>query len=125
MTEAPERRFALDLDSLPARSPSLISAEIETATVLYDGTSDSLHLLDPVASIVWNLLDGTATLRQICADVADAFYTSEDRVRDDVLRLVSDLANHDLILQRLHESDVSLGRFANSRCDEHETGGAV
>src|SRR5688572_27206206 len=107
MTGLVERPLELDLDSAPARRSRLISAEIGAEIVLYDEGSDSLHLLDPVASVVWSSLDGTMTLRQVCADLADAFYTLEERVRDDVLRLVGELADRNLIAPHRSDGDVS------------------
>jgi hypothetical protein len=97
MTTTPQHALIFDLDSVVARNPRLSTAEIEGETILYDEDSDALHVLDPVATVVWNLLDGQTSLRDACTDLADAFDTDRVRIEADVLILVSELAERGML----------------------------
>ncbi|MGH2784165.1 MAG: PqqD family peptide modification chaperone, partial [Actinomycetota bacterium] len=63
-------------------------AEHDGETVLVDGTTGAVHLLNPTAAVVWRCLDGTGTIDEIVADIADVFERDPGGVRDDVLEVV-------------------------------------
>ena len=56
----------VSLSDRPARGAGLHSVELDGETVVYDETREALHLLDTTATVVWSLLDGTASLGEIC-----------------------------------------------------------
>jgi hypothetical protein len=51
-----------------------------------------LHLLDPVAAVVWQCLDGEATAAEIADDLAPVFGGAPDAVRRDVEAAVASFA---------------------------------
>jgi hypothetical protein len=53
---------------------------------------DDLHLLDPIAAVVWQCLDGTATAADIAADLAPAFGRDPGALRADVEAAVASFA---------------------------------
>jgi hypothetical protein len=65
--------------------------------VLYSEHDGSLHLLDPVATAVWNVLDGEATLGQLAGELAEAFEAEPDVVERDVVELVRGLGARGLL----------------------------
>jgi hypothetical protein len=81
----------------PAAKPTVVSVEVGGERVLLDTETGKLHLLDRVASVVWPFLDGTATVDELAADVADAFGEPVERVRADLGALVGRLAEEGLL----------------------------
>lgn len=80
---------ALTADSVLRRhtSPHLEQVEVAGETVVYDCQAGSLHLLDPLATVIWTLLDGTATLRETSEEVAGIFGHPVDEVLEQVRSL--------------------------------------
>jgi hypothetical protein len=74
----------------------LAGVEIEGEIVLYDIDADTMHLLNPSAALVFSLLDGEATLREVCAEIASACAVDQSVIERDVVPLVSDLADKGL-----------------------------
>ncbi|MGH2793885.1 MAG: PqqD family peptide modification chaperone, partial [Actinomycetota bacterium] len=63
-------------------------AEHEGETVLIDGATGAVHLLNPTAAVVWKCLDGSGTIDEIVADIADVFERDRAEVREGVLEVV-------------------------------------
>jgi coenzyme PQQ synthesis protein D (PqqD) len=95
---AAEAPIAVSLTDHPAHAAGLHTVELDGETVVYDETREALHLLDTTATVVWSLLDGSATLAEICADLAAAYDTDLTRVQSDVLAMVGKLADSGLVL---------------------------
>lgn len=53
--------------------------------------SGMMHQLNLVGGAIWALCDGTRTLEQVVAAMADEFDVSRDVLREDVAEFVSDL----------------------------------
>lgn len=66
-------------------------------TVVYDEETQKLHHLDPVASVVWALLDGHTPLTKTCDELAQAFGTPVETIRPDVLSVVGFFAAEGLL----------------------------
>jgi PqqD family protein of HPr-rel-A system len=62
---------------MPAMKPKirqdLTVVELDGEAVIYDDDSGELHHLNPTATVVFSLCDGTATVKELAADIADAF----------------------------------------------------
>ena len=78
-------------------SPAVEEVAVGTETVVYDADRRSLHVLDPVGSLIWQALDGEATLAQVNADLAVAFGRTEVEVSEDVNAFVGQLLELGLI----------------------------
>lgn len=87
----------IDADSAPAPGPAVVAVELDGETVVYDEESGALHLLDPIATVVWGCLDGKTTLAQTGADLATAFGAAPDAVAGDVVELVARLGRLGLL----------------------------
>jgi hypothetical protein len=51
--------------------------------VLWNPDTSVSHVLDPMAALLWQCIDGRSTLTEIMTDVAEAFGRAVDEVRDD------------------------------------------
>ena len=90
MTE-PDVTHEVRFDASYARTAGLHSVEIDGETVVYVAPTESLHLLDATATVVWQALDGDVTLGTLCDELAVAFGVSTTQIRNDVELLVQSL----------------------------------
>ena len=92
-----ERRPVRDDDPTPRRAVAAETLLLDDEALLLDPRTDRIHQLNPQASVIWSVLDGEGTVGDLVDDLADAFAVSPDVVRDDVHRLVEQLAAFDLL----------------------------
>lgn len=91
MTAAPRDDPFRD-DEAPRPVAGVETIELDDELVLFDPATGALHALDPLASLIWRCLDGTGTVAELVADLADAFGTDAATVRHDVDALLTMLA---------------------------------
>ena len=72
-------------------SPHVDWVEVEGEVVAWNSETESLHLLDPIAALVFQLLDGVTSLEQTSRELAEAFGRDATSVRSDVLRFAASL----------------------------------
>jgi hypothetical protein len=89
-----------DLRVRLARAARLVAVELDGETVIFDPEDEGLHLLDPVASVIWSALDGEMPLDELCAALAAEFGAPAAQVRGDVGSLVQELLDKDLVVVR-------------------------
>jgi PqqD family protein of HPr-rel-A system len=61
---------------------------LDGEAVVYDDVSGELHHLNASATVVFELLDGTSTIRELADDVADAFGQPPREVEIQIRKLV-------------------------------------
>lgn len=81
----------------PRTREDLTVVELDGEAVIYDEESGDLHHLNPTATIVFGLCDGTSTAKQLSADIAEAFGVSLEHIEPQVRRLVRDLRKAKLL----------------------------
>jgi PqqD family protein of HPr-rel-A system len=86
---------------LPAVKPKfrqdLTVVELDGEAVIYDDESGELHHLNPTATIVFNLCDGTATIKELSAEIAAAFSQPADEVERQVRTLLREFRKVNLL----------------------------
>ena len=85
------------LDTRLGRQDGVIDVEVDGETVVFQPEHESLTVLDRVGTVIWTLLDGSATLRVLCEELAEAYQAPVEQVQSDVLTLVSQLQQDDLL----------------------------
>lgn len=78
-------------------SPDIEYVEVGGETVVYHCGTNGLHLLDRNGTVLWSVLDGSASLKVTSADVATAFARPADDVLDEVLRFARHLHEAGLV----------------------------
>ncbi len=83
----------LEPDTIMARqsTPHVEWVDVQGEVVVWNANTESLHLLDPIAAIIFQLLDGVTTLEQNARDLAEAFGRDLEQVRADVLAFAASL----------------------------------
>jgi len=75
----------------PVRAADAIAIDFDGETIVYDRQTGEVHRLDAVGSIVWNLLDGEATVDELVSDLSAAFAAEPGLIRRDMERLLARL----------------------------------
>lgn len=98
----PERPSALGaaFDERPEARVENVSAEVVGSDyVLHDSATGQVHFLNQTAALVWDLCDGSRTLRDIATEVARLYQQPAESVVADVTRAVGLLRDHELFLR--------------------------
>jgi PqqD family protein of HPr-rel-A system len=75
----------------PRTRSDLTVVVLDGEAVIYDEGSGDVHHLNPTATIVFGMLDGTVTVDELSADVAAVFGLGEDEAAAHVRGLVDEL----------------------------------
>jgi hypothetical protein len=89
---------AIDAAFTATARSDVVAVDVDGEIILYDDSRGVLHRLNPTASALWQCLDGSGTLGEIAADMADVFQVSEDRVLADVLIAAREFARQGLLV---------------------------
>lgn len=81
----------------PRIRDDLTVVELDGEAVIYDEDTSELHHLNPSATIVFRLCDGTQTMREMSSDIAHAFELPLPEVEPDVRRTVRELRKAKLL----------------------------
>lgn len=74
------------------RERDLEFLEIEGEIVIYDELDDSIHQLNPTASMIWQACDGSATIVELAGEFSEASGLPHSQIERDVAAAVRDLA---------------------------------
>lgn len=87
---------AVTPDACPRTRQGVAAVEIDGEVVLLDGNGH-VHLLNPIASLLWACFDGQGSIGEIAADAADAFGVPFSEVQPEILALTQDLVARELV----------------------------
>lgn len=86
---------------MPAMKPKvredLAVVELDGEAVIYDDRNGELHHLNPTATVVFSLLDGTATVKELAGDISEAFGVPADQVETQVRALIREFRKAELL----------------------------
>jgi PqqD family protein of HPr-rel-A system len=81
----------------PQTRQDLAVVVLDGEAVVYDEDSGGLHHLNPTATIVFQLCDGTATIREMSTEIAEAFGIPAEDVEREVRALLRGLRTSGLM----------------------------
>jgi pyrroloquinoline quinone biosynthesis protein D len=84
-------------ETVPRQATRVVAQQAAGKWVLLDIKSGQYYALDPVAGRIWQLCDGTRSVRQIAEVVCGEYDAAGDSVEDDIVELVSELAAESLL----------------------------
>lgn len=91
---------------LPIQNPDVIYRTLAEGAVLFSTRDEVYFGLNEVGARVWELLPpARSTIGEVCAELA-RYYPDVDphTIREDVMELLAELAEHGLVLVRSEES---------------------
>ena len=82
----------------PRVREDLTVVELDGEAVIYDEDTAELHRLNPTATVVLALCDGTSTMREMSADISEVFGAPVDQVEHQVRAIVRDFQKAQLLV---------------------------
>lgn len=81
----------------PKAREDLTVVELDGEAVIYDEVGGDLHQLNSSATIIFALCDGTQTVKQMSAEIAEVFSLASQDVEAQVRTVVRDLRSAGLL----------------------------
>ena len=81
----------------PRRRDDVAYVVVDGEAVLWSVDPEAMHVLNPTASLVWQLLDGDVDIAELAADIAESAGADPTEVRSDIDTLVSQLTEQRLL----------------------------
>lgn len=79
----------VDADNVLRVVPDAASVLVEDDTVVFDVSSRTAHILDPLAGLFWRCVNGTDSVGVIVADLAEAIDVAPAKLVADLLPVAS------------------------------------
>lgn len=96
-TGPPITSAAINASFIARPKDSVETVDFDGEGVLYDASSGTVCTLSPVATVVWNCFDGTATIGEIAVDLSEAYGTDVAQVLDEVIALTRTLVGQGML----------------------------
>ena len=92
----------LGAEGLYTKSPAIVSRKIAEETVLVPirqtlGEEPSIFTLNEVGARIWELIDGTHSVKEICDAIVSEFDVDPSCAREDLLKLLLQLKETGII----------------------------
>lgn len=81
----------------PKARGDLTVVELDGEAVIYDDANSRIHYLNPTATLVFSIFDGTATVRDLAQDIAQVYQVPPDEVEKQVRALLRDFRKANLL----------------------------
>lgn len=81
----------------PAVRQDVVVVELDGEAVIYDESNGHIHHLNPTATIVFNLFDGTATVKELAGLIAGEYDIAAIDVERQIRSLIRDFRAAGLI----------------------------
>ena len=82
----------------PLRRDDVKARKLGSEWMLYDDRSGSVHIINETAAKVWELCDGTRTVEEMAAALAEQYRTPPDaNVPQDVAAVIESFAEKDVL----------------------------
>lgn len=86
----------IDERFVPVPARAVHAVEVDGEAVLLDEAANRLHLLNATGYLVWECLDGTASVGELAADLGDGFGVPYEVALADTVAIVRSLAGEGL-----------------------------
>jgi PqqD family protein of HPr-rel-A system len=85
----------------PKRRDDLAVVELDGEAVIYDEASGKLHHLNPSATIVFSLCDGSGTVKDLAAEISAAFDLQASEVEQQIRSVLKEFRAEGLLESRV------------------------
>jgi PqqD family protein of HPr-rel-A system len=85
----------------PKRRDDLAIVELDGEAVIYDETSGKLHHLNPSATIVFSLCDGSGTVKDLAAEISAALDLQPSEVERQIRSVLKEFRAEGLLESRV------------------------
>lgn len=96
-------------DARPRQMPDVTASDLDDELVLYNLRTDQVHVLNATAAAIWELCDGSLSVREIADVLAEACRVPLARVEPDVQNMLAEFHAAGLITLDGHLSPLPAG----------------
>ncbi len=75
----------------PRKRSDVLELDMGDGFILYNHDSSLVHHLNPTAAVVWQVLDGEATVERLAAEIADEYRLPVENVQMQIISLIAEL----------------------------------
>lgn len=86
-----------EVELRPQRRADVEAVDVDGELVLWDPVGRTVHRLDPVGSLLWPFLDGTATIAELASDAANVWSVPYEAAAGAITALVGQLGSAHLL----------------------------
>jgi hypothetical protein len=108
------------LPKRPKIRPYIDVIDVGDDMLAYDGVNNEIHFLSPSAGVVLQLCDGTATIEQTAAEVAEAYGAPLEVVERDVRTAVEKFGRQGLLEEYTGDLESAPGEVPDVMGDERD-----
>jgi hypothetical protein len=99
------RPDSIDEDFRAMPHPAVVAVELDGEAVLYHEIADTIVVLNPIATVVWKMMDGVAAA-DLVAELSDIFAADTQDLRSDVMELLREFGRQGLLVGVEPNSDI-------------------
>ena len=88
---ASEDAIAVPPEYRPRKRSDVLELDMGDGFILYNHDSSLVHHLTPTAALVWQVLDGVATVERLASEIADEYGLPVDNVAMQLSSLIAEL----------------------------------
>jgi PqqD family protein of HPr-rel-A system len=88
---ASEDAITVPLGYRPRKRSDVLELDMGDGFILYNHDSSLVHHLNPTAAVVWQVLDGAATVERLAAEIADEYGLPVENVQMQITSLIAEL----------------------------------
>jgi hypothetical protein len=81
----------------PRRRQGVLDIDMGDGFILFDDASSLVHHLNPSATLIWQLCDGTGTVADLARDIADEYALDEPTIRSQVAEVIAEFDALELV----------------------------
>ena len=81
----------------PQRRDGVLDIDMGDGFILFDDTSSLVHHLNPSATLIWHLCDGSGTVADLARDIAAEYGLDEPTIRSQVAEVIAEFDALELV----------------------------
>ncbi len=89
----------IDPESRPKRREGILTQRASDTQLLLNLSSGQYYALNEVGTRVWEFSDGSRTIAEIAATIAEEYDAPVEEIQADVIELLEDLVNEQLVIE--------------------------
>src|SRR5262245_43473704 len=83
--------LTVPLDYQPRKRPDVLELDMGDGAILYDGDGALVHHLNPSASLIWQLSDGSGSAEELAHDIAEEYGLDPATIVGQVITVIAEL----------------------------------
>ena len=89
--EADTEGLSVPADYRPRKSADVLELDMGDGAILYDNEARLVHHLNPSATLIWQLCDGSGTAEELAEDIAAEYSLDARAIADQVMTVIAEL----------------------------------